>query len=786
MQALDIKLLRDFRRLWAQALAIALVLACGVLVVLTAFGMYGALDATRAAYYERNGFADVFADASRAPRSLLPQIAAIDGVGAVDGRVSGLATLDVPGGSALAVGQVISLPEGGGLLNRLVLRDGRLPEPGAAGEAVVNAPFAAANGLRPGDRLTANLNGRKRLLTITGTALSPEFIYTIGPGALMPDNRRFGILWMDTDAAAAAFDMAGAFNKLALTLTAGADEAAVIDAVDRLLDRYGGLGAHGRDLQLSHSFIDAELKQLKSTARILPPVFFLIAAFLVNMVIGRIVELERAEIGLLKALGYADREVLLHYLLLAGLIACAGIAIGWAAGTWLAARTAALYATFFDFPFLIRSVSPGVYAISGLLGLGAGVLGAAQSAWRAARLAPAVAMAPPAPPHFSRGLGDRLLRRLRLPQTALMVLRGLIRWPVRAGLSVLGLASAVAVVVAAGYLDAALDRLMDVSFRAASRQDATVMLSRETGLSALEEVARLPGVLRVEPQQDHAVILRHGHRSKRVGLQGLPAGGDLNRAVDGDGRPVPLPDAGLLLPGRLAKQLDAAPGDLLEVEFLTGARRTVSLPVAATVTQYFGLTAFMELGALDQLLGQSSRMTAAQVTLDPLQQDSFEHALGDVPGVAGASMMGDVRRIFSETLQDNVAIMTGIYVAVAVLITIGVAYNAARIQLSERARELASLRILGFTRAEVSWVLVGETLMLAILAQPLGWGLGALISWAMTAGFDSDLYAIPLVLEPAAFARASLVVLAASLGAVLVVRRRIDRMDLVAVMKTRE
>lgn len=786
MRALDRKLLRDFRRLWAQALAIALVLACGVLVVVTAFGMHGALETTRTAYYERQEFADLFAGARRAPNSLLPRIAAIDGVRAVDARVVGLATLEVPGGAPLAVGQVMSRPSGGGRLNRLVLQGGRFPVPGATDEVMVNAPFARENGLRPGDRIEANLNGHGRVLTVVGTALSPEFIYTIGPGALMPDNRRFGIVWMDEAAAAAAFDMTGAFNRLALALAPGTDAATVIDTVDRLLDPYGGQGAHGRDLQLSHSFIDAELAQLESAAWVLPPIFFLIAAFLVNMVIGRVVELERAEIGLLKALGYSNRAVLWHFLTLAGLVAAAGIVIGWVAGGWLAARTAALYATFFDFPFLIHAVSPIVYVASALLGLAAAGLGAAQAALRAARLAPAVAMAPPAPPRFTRGLADRLLSGLALPQTALMVLRGLLRWPVRAGLSALGLASAVAVVVAAGYLDAALEELMDVSFRAAARQDATVILADETGIAALPGIARLPGVLRAEPQQDHAVILRHGHREKRVGLSGLSAAGDLNRTVDARGNPVPLPEAGMLMPERLAAQLAAAPGDVLEVEFLTGPRRTVPVPVSATVTQYFGLTVYMELGALDRLLHQSPRITSAQVALDPVSTAAFERALADVPAVAGASMMGDVRRVFRETLQENMAIMTGIYVAVAMLIAIGVAYNAARIQMSERARELASLRILGFTRAEVSWVLIGETLILTLIALPPGWILGAGLSWAMTAGFESDLYAIPLVLEPASFARASLVVLAASLGAVLIVRRRIDSMDLVAVMKTRE
>ncbi|MFC6636669.1 ABC transporter permease [Sulfitobacter sediminilitoris] len=395
MQAIDQKLLRDFRRLWVQAIAIAMVLGCGVAILLTSIGMYDALSETRSAYYERNRFAHVFAHAKRAPVSLLSEISQIEGVLSVEARISGGAILDIPGRVRTAVGQILSYPEDAQpVLNVPLLVTGRFPDPVALDEIVVNAPFAEANGFTPGDSFSANLSGQKRELTIVGTALSPEFVYTIGPGALMPDNESFGIIWMSERAAAAAFDMTGAFNELALALATGVQPAPVIDTLDDLLEPYGGLGAYDRTDQVSDAFLDAELKQLRGMALILPPIFFAISGFLVSMVMSRIIALERSEIGLLKAIGYSDTEICLHYLMLAGLIAVVGVLVGWIAGTLLARTLAWQYAQFFNFPYVIFRVSYWVYAAAGLAALATTSLGASQAALKAARLAPAIAMQP--------------------------------------------------------------------------------------------------------------------------------------------------------------------------------------------------------------------------------------------------------------------------------------------------------------------------------------------------------------------------------------------------------
>ncbi|WP_296422905.1 ABC transporter permease [Yoonia sp.] len=787
MHALDKKLVRDFARLWKQAVAIALVLACGVAILLTAVGMYNALGETRQTYYERNRFADVFSDVRRAPESLTAELAAIDGVWAVETRITGHAVLDLPGVVESATGRILSLPiDGQPRVNVPLLRTGRFPAPTSTTEVVVNAPFAIENGFVPGDHFFANLNGQKRQLTITGTALSPEFIYTIGPGALMPNNATFGILWMSEPAVAAAFDMTGAFNDVSLKLTAGANTKTVIDRVDAVLDPYGGLGAYDRSLQQSDSFIDAEIKQLRMMASVLPPIFFGISAFLVSMVMGRIVALERSQIGLLKAIGYSDLEVCMHYLMLAALIAFVGIGVGWVAGTWLARLLAMQYARYFDFPFLIFGTSPWVYAMSGAAALLTTTLGAAQSALQAARLAPAVAMLPPAPPQFKRSFVDRAMATLRLSQPTVMILRSLLRWPWRSGLTTLGLALAVATVVAPSFFNDALDKIVDSAFYETNRQDAMLVLSHDMPQSVIATAAALPAVLQAEGQQYHPVILRNGPYEKRVAIEARPPDVDLSRIIDKSGAQINVPSGGIVLSVRLAEELHLRVGDPLAVAFLSGRKEVFTVTLTGIVDQYFGLGAYMDVVYVNRLLRQSPRYTVVNVSLDDSAVADLHAAVKDIPNLAGIVMMSDSRRSFLDTIQENVVAMNTVYIVISLLITVGVAYNGARILLSERSRELASLRILGFTRGEVSYILIGETMLLALLAQPLGWLLGAQIAAAMANGFTSDLYNIPLVLRPAIFAKASLVVLLAAFASVMIVRRRLDKQSLVTVMKVRE
>lgn len=787
MRALDRKLLRDLRRIWAQSLAISLVLACGVMVLVLANGTERSLSQTRGAYYERHRFADVFAAATRAPRDLLAQVAAIEGVALAEARISLSAVLDLDGMVEPASARILSLPASGApLLNVPLLRAGRMPDPLRADEVALFEPFAQANGLRPGDRFRAILDGRLHVLTVTGHVLSPEFVYTIGAGAMMPDDRRFGVIWMNETAAAAATDLDGAFNDLTLSLVRGTDPAAVIAALDPLLAPYGGTGAYGRDRQISHAFLQSELDQLGAMALVLPPIFLIVSAFLVNMVLGRLIALERHQIGLLKAVGYATRAVAAHYLKLSAGIGVIGVLLGWAAGWWLGLQMTGLYADFFRFPWLIYVPGPGAFALSGVLGVATVVAGALRAVWASVRLAPAVAMAPPAPPLFRRGWTDALGRVLRLRQTTMMILRSISRWPGRAAITMFGVTASVSVLVASFFSFDAMDLMMDELFNRTNRQQVTLTLSGARNLSAVEDGAHLPGVLRAEGAYAVPVRLHSGHRTRLVGLQARDPDAVLTQVLDDHGRVVRLPESGLVLSQGLADALDLAPGDPVRVELLVAPRETWQVPVGAVIRQSLGQDAHMAAPALFALMRQAPQVNQLHLAVDPAALPALHAQVKATPAIAGLVVWTDVRRQFEETVSENLTTMTVIYSVLGMLITFGVVYNAARIQLSERAHELASLRVLGFTRAETGYVLVGELMLLAVLAVPLGWLAGYGFAALMVRGFSTDLVSLPLVVARGTYAMAALIVLVTALVSALLVRRRLDRIDIVSALKARE
>lgn len=790
MSVLDRKLLRDLWRLKAQVLAIALVMAAGVMTLVLGLGTYQSLDETRTAYYERQRFADVFAVARRAPERLRAEIAEIPGVAAVETRIVDAAVLDIEGMAEPASAKLVSLPDDGAdLLNRLYIRSGRAPDPDHPDEVVVNEAFAKAHGFELGARFPAVINGRQRTLEIVGIALSPEFIYTIAPGALMPDDRRFAILWMSRRALEAAFDLDGAFSALSVKLLFGASEEAVIDEIDTALDRYGGRGAHGRKDQQSHAFLDAEIDQLRAMSAVLPPIFLFVAAFLVNITLTRLVALEREQIGLMKALGHSSLGVAWHYVKFVMAIGVIGIMIGVATGTWLGRGLAELYGKFFNFPFLIFRIDAGIYVIAAGVTALAAMAGAVRAVWGVARLSPAVAMQPAAPTRYRRFLGGvrvvpQALRRL--PQSTVMITRHIARWPLRAALTTLGIAMSVAVLVGTLFMNDTIEKLIDVTFFQSDRQDATINFASERPVSAVSDIARLPGVLAVEPVRALAVRLTHGPMSRRVAIEGRTADADLSRLIDVAGRPVTLPETGLVLTDILARILGARVGDLVEVETLDRRHRVVEVPVTAVVQGYIGLAAYMDLGAVNRLNMEGRMMSGVNVRLDPAERDALYARIKGMPAVASIGLQSRALEMLRQTMAENLLLMTGIFAILALVIAFGVVYNSARIQLSERARELASLRVLGFTRAEVSWILLAELALLTVLALPLGWVLGYGLAYAMVVGLETELMRVPLVIGRATYAWAAIVVLAAATASALLVRHRIDSLDLVEVLKTRE
>ncbi len=787
LSALDRKMLRDLRSMWAQALAIALVLAAGIAMYVMSEGMLRSLIDTRAAYYDRYGFAEIFAPLKRAPNTLARRLEAVPGLRFAETRIKKLVTLDMPALAEPVQGHVLSYPVGGQpRLNRLHLAEGRWPAPGRNDEVLVSDAFAEAHELdwKAGDTVTAVLNGRKRALRVVGLVLSAEFIYAIQPGAMIPDNRRYGILWMSRAALEAAFDMKAAFNDVVASVDPGTDPAAVIDAIDRILEPYGGTGAYEREHQVSDWYVSGEINQLRNMANIVPPIFLAVAAFLLNVVLTRWIDTQREEIGLLKAFGYTTWDVAAHYLKLVAIIALGGTLLGFAGGIWLGRGLAVLYQEFFRFPFLYFHFTGSVFLISGGVGLAAALMGTIGAVRRAALLAPATAMAPPPPTRYARSRLEGWFRRLSQPSR--MIARHLVRWPARTGLTVLGNAAAVAVLIGSMFFIDAMETLIDISFHRAERQDVTVTFTDAKGPAALDAVRAMPGVLAAEPFRSVAARLTFQGREEREGISGLIPGSRLNAVLDSDFQPVSVPDTGLVLSSKLAEKLGAGIGDVVIARVTEGRRPVLELPVVQISETLLGSPAFMDFRHLGRLMREQGWMSGARVHLDAARSEAFFRRLKDTPAVAGVAVKSATLKSFRDTMQENLFITIFFNIGFAAIIALGVLYNAARISLSERARELASMRVLGFTKGEVAYILLGEMAIVTLVALPLGCLLSYGLAWAWTVSLDTDLYRVPLVVSPRTYGWAVATVLTSAALSGLAVARRLGRLDMVKALKTRE
>jgi putative ABC transport system permease protein len=787
MRALNRKLWRDLLEMRGMVLAIALVQAGGVATFVMSLSTYDTLLVARDDYYREQRFAEVFALLKRAPDTLVGRLQAIPGVERVQTRVVAAARLTVPGFNDPVVATLVSIPEGRSPpLNSLYLRRGRLVTAGRDDEVLVNDTFADEHDLQPGDHLTATINGRRKQLTIVGIAMSPEYMYAISPGAVFPDFKRYGIMWMGRAALAAAYNMEGAFNDVSFKLVDGAIADDVIQRIDRVLTRYGGLGAYARRDQTSHRFLSEELKGLETMAAVFPVIFLGVAAFLLNVVITRLVYTQRNQIAILKAFGYSNLAVGRHYAALALVIVLIGLAGGIAIGAWMGRGLSALYMEFYRFPFTEYHLHADVIVLAALVSIAAGMTGAVLAVHRAVQLPPAEAMRPETPAVYRETLIERFGLQRWFSQPTRMIARHIERRPLKSLLSIGGIAAACGIVMVANFQQDAVTYMIDVQYAMSQSQDLTVTLTEPTSHHALYSLIGLQGVQHAEGIRAVPARLRFEHRSYRGSIQGLEPDGVLRRVLDADLERVELPGQGVVLTDFLAELLDIEPGELLTVEVLEGNRPVLEVPVVGLTSEYLGVSAYMQRATVNRLLKEGDAVNGIYLDIDERYSERIYRDLDDMPRVAGTVVRETAIRSFHKTMEETILFFSFVTALLGGAIAFGVVYNSARIALSERDRELASLRVLGFTRGEVAYILLGELAVATLLALPLGYLFGRELCRYLSSSFRSDLYRVPLVLEADTFAFAASVVLASAIISAVLLWRKLNQLDLIGVLKTRE
>lgn len=787
MRALNRKLWRDAWHYRGQMTAIAAVVACGIALFVSLRSMNGYLRTSRDAYYTRSHFADVFVPVRRAPMRMVQQVAAIPGVAVVEPRIVVDVVADVPRLAEPAVVRLVSIPvPRASALNEVYLSTGRWPSVGQADEVVASRAFAAANALAIGDSVGVVMSGRWRRLRIVGTGISPEYVYEIAGASIFPDNRRFGVLWMGRASLAAAFDLEGAFNDLAISLSAGTDPRPVIEAVDTLLAANGSVGAYGRADQVSHQFLDGEIDETQVTSVILPAIFLGITAFLLHVVLSRLVGMQREQVATLKAFGYGNAAIARHYIALALVPVFVGVVVGGVSGIWFAAKLSVVYARFFQFPAAPFTPDWGIVVVAALIGGASGLLGALGAVARGVALPPAEAMRPEAPVRYRRGVLERLAALVTRSPRHFVIARNIERRPVKTSMTIAGLAMAGGLVITIEGMFDAIDFIKVLQFHYADRGDVTVIFREPQRRRAVRALSREPGVIEVEGFRTVPVRLRHHAATYRTALFAYPPASQLRRVVALDRSVREVPDEGILLSESLAGRLNARVGDQVTVELLDGDRRTVNLVVSGTNADLLGSVAYIRPDVLRRIEGGEDVYSGAVLRADQRAIDTLYRSLKAMPAVSGVTVRRATLEGFERTIAESFQISLFLTLGFALVMAGGIVYNSARVALSERGRELASLRILGFTRGEVAGMLLGEQVLLTVASFPLAFALAYFFTWLIVVRFESTLYRIPIVTEPVTYLIGVAVVAVATVFSAIAVRRRIDRLNLVAVLKTRE
>jgi putative ABC transport system permease protein len=787
LSPLDRKLFRDLGRMKGQMVAVSLVMACGLAMMIMTRSLIFTLESTREAYYQRNRMADVFATLKRAPLSMADRIAELPGVAAVETRVVVDVTLDLPGVLEPATGHIVSIPEDKPqILNQLFLRNGRLPRPDERRGVVVGEAFAKANALQPGDSIAAIINGHRDTLFITGIGLSPEFVFEARAGETLPDNKRFGVIWMNYRAVAVAYDLDGAFNDICVDIAPGASAAPVMAEMDRILAPYGAAGALARKDQASAARLNDELRVLHALSVAYPVVFLSVAAFMVNAVLARLIRLQREQIAQLKAMGYSSWTIGLHFIKFALVIVVLGTIIGGIAGRLMGGGLVNLYTIFFRFPSLVFKMDFAALGLALTVSGIASSIGVLSVVWQAVKLPPAEAMRPEPPADFKPSTLERLGLTKGASPSFRMALRNIERKPLQALFTIFGLSLATGLMVLPGAMSDSIDYLLTFQWNLAQRQDVVAFLSEPGSGSAFHDLEHLPSVLRAEPIRAVQARIKFGHHYRKLAVTGMPRGADLNRLLDDQRAPIVMPEEGILMSSKLAEVLGARVGDEVQLEVLEGQRPLRTAPIRGLITDYAGVAAYMDLGALRRLMHEGDTINGAYLTVDQSRWDDFMRKVKETPRAAVVLVKKEQLAAFRNTIGQSIGIMRKLYFTLAVIVAFGVVYNSARIALSERSRDLATLRVIGFTQREVAGVLLGELSILVLSALPVGLLFGRGLTMFIMGSFSTETVRMPLAISPSTYSIAIIVVLSAACASFAVVSRMLHKLDMVGVLKARD
>jgi len=792
VSVLDRKLGREVRSTWPLLLAITGIMAVGVACYVSMASAYNNLDAAKGRYYRQCRMSDFWIDVKKAPLAELDAVARLPGVAEIRPRIQFFATVDLDGVTRPLNGQVLSLPDRREpIINDVVLVRGGYFTDRRQNEVIVNAAFAEHHKLEPGQWIRLVLNNRRQELFIVGTAISSEFVYLLGPGAITPEPEHFGVFYIKRSYAEDVFDFDGAANQVLGLLAPEAKDRpqAWLRRAELVLAPYGVFTTTPLADQPSNKYLSQEIEGLATFGIFMPAIFLAVAAMVLNVLLTRLAEQQRTVVGTLKALGYSDRQIFVHFLKFGVTVGLAGGLLGAAGGHVLAGYMTTMYRLFFEFPELQNRVFPGTLATALAISLAVAVAGSLRGARAVLRLEPAEAMRPKPPKQGGAVILERIgwLWR-RLSSGWRMVLRDVLRSRLRTAAGVFAAMMGASVLVTSFMMVEATRYLIDFQFKWLLKSDIELAFKDERGQDALAEAAQLPGVDYAEPVLHVAGTFHHGPIEKQGGITGLIRGASLTVPRDRQARPIRVPSAGVAMTRKLADVLNVRRGDLIQFRPVKGLRRTHQIRVAEIADSYLGTAVYADIHFLSGLVGEELALTGVQLATDgdDRQVGDLYRELKQLPGLQAVGARPDMVRSLEETILKTLWVSIGMLVMFAGMVFFGSIFNASMVSLAERQREVATLRVLGYGPWMIGSLLLRESMIVTTFGTALGMPLGYFWTVLAAISYESEMFRFPVVSSAGTWIWTAVLAVLFGLAAHLCVQWTIHRMDWLDALKASE
>jgi putative ABC transport system permease protein len=792
MKALDKKLSRDIWQNKYLILAVSAIIAVGIGCFVGMMSAARNLESARTNYYSTSRLADFWIDLKKAPVEEVRRLTKVAGVSETRERIQFQVVLDLPDAVKPVSARLLSMPDKKSTtINNIIIRKGTYFTSNRTNEVIVSEKFAKARKVEPGHTITAVLNNQKKDLIVTGIAISAEFVYMASPGSMIDEPGSYGLLFIKRSFAEDMFGFNGACNSVVglLAPEVRCHPKEIVEELSGKLSPFGVFTGLSRSEQFSPMVLDGEMKQLVNLAYIFPMFFLIVAALLLNVLMTRLAEQQRTVIGTLKAIGYDNKVLMYHFMKFAVMTGVIGGTLGSLLGYWLGDLTTKMYVDYFTFPQLTSKFYPGLILTAILISVFFSILGTINGVRRIMQLEPAEAMRPAAPPFG----GAILLENIRWFWKSLdagwqMILRGLFRSKGRTIIAIISAAMGSSIVVLAfGFVDS-MDEMVHLQFDKVLRSDYHLTFSRELNLSAIDEIHRLPGVIHAEPVLNVGCIFKVRNHSKRGGIMGITGNGELTSPLTAEGKAIALPSSGLLMTNRLMERLELRAGDYVEVIPVKGERKIVKLPVVEGINSMIGLAVYADYHWLNRILGQQNVINEVRVLVshDSDEEKRFLKKIKAMPNLETLTDLGEQKSALNKQLNGAMRASAVIMIVFAAVIFLGAILNGTLIALSERRREMATFRTMGYFDREVGRLFFRENLLNNLIGSFIGLPLGYLMLVASMKGFVSDAYSFPAALAPQSYVYTMVLAVLFVVMSQVVVMKNIQKQNWVEALSLKE